>query len=102
MSEPKTPRPRAPQIPGITYRVLDYWVHRGYVRPTLEFPKRPAGRGNRRVWPADEERIARDIAQLRQHGIALPKAAELARRSPAAVQEALRAVGGAKGKGGRR
>lgn len=93
------PRPRAPQIPGLSYRVLDWWVKRGYLRPTLEFPDRPAGSGNRRVWSEEELRIARDMLRLRRHGYTVKMAAALARQGSTAVEAALPA---SPVKGGRR
>ncbi|WP_431881777.1 MerR family transcriptional regulator [Micromonospora chalcea] len=85
----KKPRPRAPEIPGITYRVLDHWVKKGYLRPSLEFPHRPAGKGNRRVWSDEEIRVARDMARLRAAGFTVKRAAAIARLGAQAVQVTL-------------
>ncbi|MEU1761349.1 MerR family transcriptional regulator [Micromonospora sp. NPDC005652] len=85
----RKPRPRAPEIPGITYRVLDHWVKKGYLRPGLEFPHRPAGKGNRRVWSDEEIRVARDMARLRTAGFTVKRAAAIARLGTQAVQATL-------------
>lgn len=64
-----------PAVYGFTYRQLDWWTRRGYVRPADRFP----GSGNSREWPGGELEIARRIAQLVKAGIAVSVAARFAR-----------------------
>lgn len=85
----RKPRPRTPQIPGLTPARRDWWIKKGYLRPGLEFPSRPAGSGNRWVWSDEEIRVATDMVRLRKAGYTLATAAKLARQSTAAVEAAL-------------
>jgi predicted site-specific integrase-resolvase len=46
------------RIVGITYRMLDYWVRTGTVRPTT---KAQPGSGNPRRWTEDEVRRLQEV-----------------------------------------
>lgn len=79
---PTPPVPRAePQggvmhVVGLTYRQLDYWTRKGYLRS--EGNPTP-GSGRPRTWPDTEVAIARAIVRLVGCGFTVQKAAELAR-----------------------
>jgi hypothetical protein len=62
---------------GITYRQLNYWSMRGYLRPEHE----TRGPGEPRRWPAGERDVARRMGQLVAAGIAVETAAAFARKS---------------------
>jgi hypothetical protein len=62
---------------GVTYRRLDYWARRGYLRP--ERDSRSSGIPRR--WPAAEVEVARRMARLTGSGIAVERAAVFARYS---------------------
>jgi MerR HTH family regulatory protein len=69
---------------GISYRQLDYWVRRGYLRPerrTARGGKYGGGQGVSRRWPAAELEIARRMARLTAAGITPERAAVFARES---------------------
>lgn len=61
-------------IEGVTYRQLDYWVRRGWLRlpPSL-------GSGVWRQWPEDEICVAKTMARLVNAGITPAVAARIAR-----------------------
>jgi hypothetical protein len=59
---------------GITYRQLNYWVKRGYLRPEHD-----GGSGVARRWPAAEAEIARRMSRLISAGIDVAAAAAFAR-----------------------
>lgn len=60
---------------GCTYRELDYWVRRKFL-----FPKGSGlGSGTQRDWPIEEIKIAASIKVLRDAGVDLTIAAQLAR-----------------------
>lgn len=62
---------------GISYRQLDYWNRRGFIRP-----RRVAeGSGSRRDYGAEEERVLLRMGRLVKAGIAPDVAARIARNS---------------------
>jgi hypothetical protein len=68
------------QAAGISYRQLDYWTRRGYLRPGMERSKFGSGQGGRsRVWPPAEVAVACRMARLVAAGLIPEAAAELAR-----------------------
>lgn len=67
---------------GITYRQLDHWCRRGYLRPIGE----GEGSGSRRAYPPLEVSIGRRIVQLAADGLRLDVAAVRARAELAAQQ----------------
>lgn len=62
---------------GITYRQLDYWTRRGYLRPD----NAGCGSGRQRRWSAAEQRICTLIIRLCRAGLDLGRAAEVARQA---------------------
>lgn len=60
---------------GISYRQLDYWVRRDFLRPEDASP----GSGYARRWPAAELDVARRMGVLTKAGLPLPWAARFAR-----------------------
>ncbi|MEV0993443.1 MerR family transcriptional regulator [Nonomuraea sp. NPDC050202] len=59
---------------GLSYRRLDFWATRGWIRPT-----HAGGSGNTRVWPEAELRIADLMRRLTAAGLAADVAARAAR-----------------------
>jgi transposase-like protein len=68
------PPPDVPRLLGVSYRQLDYWCRRGYLRPIT-----PGGSGNPRRWPEAELEVARRMATLVRSGYQAAAAAQLAR-----------------------
>ena len=69
---------------GITYRQLDSWVRRGYLRPerkTVRGGKYHDGSGAPRRWPATELEVARRMGRLVAAGLRPERAAGFARNS---------------------
>ena len=62
------------QIAGISYRQLDFWVRRGYLRPV-----HVGGSGTYRQWPDEEVRVAKEMARLVVAGVSPALAARVAR-----------------------
>lgn len=62
---------------GATYRMIDYWVRIGLLRPTNPTP----GSGYTREWPAAEIRVAKRMVQLINAGLTVPAAHHAARNS---------------------
>lgn len=60
---------------GISYRQLDYWVRRGYLRPG----NADLGPGFRRTWDDDERRVATLMARLVRAGVSVEAAHRVAR-----------------------
>ena len=60
---------------GITYRQLDHWARKGYLRPVNGF----GGSGRDREWPAAELEIARRMGRLVAAGLSVEKSAAFAR-----------------------
>lgn len=61
---------------GATYRQLDYWIRKGYLRPDGA----GSGQGSKRTWPRSEAQIARLMARLTAAGMEPIAAASAARR----------------------
>jgi hypothetical protein len=59
----------------VSYRQIDYWVRRGWLRPDDPRP----GSGYGRDWSDDEVRVAERMARLVRAGLAPDVAARLAR-----------------------
>jgi hypothetical protein len=74
---------------GATYRQIDYWVRQGYINPTPRI--NGAGSGTPRVWPAEELKVAREMAVLVAVGL-LPDAAHRAARSGGVLAPGVRIV----------
>ena len=69
--------PEVCRLAEISYRQLDYWVRKGYLRPD-----RPAaGSGTQRGFSPAEVAVARRIVQLVSFGLPPGDAADAARRS---------------------
>jgi DNA-binding transcriptional MerR regulator len=65
-------------VEGLTYRRLDYWTRKGFLRPEHATP----GSGIHRVWDDDELAVANRMLRLTNAGIDLNSAAEIARGGP--------------------
>lgn len=61
---------------GVSYRQLDYWTNRGYLRCDQREHERS---GHARYWPAPEREIARLIHRLTGAGMHLEPAVSVAR-----------------------
>ncbi len=68
-------------IPGLTYRQVDYWVRRGYLRPEHATD----GSGSVREWPAEELAVGERMGRLVAAGMA-PVAAAVAARHDGPVE----------------
>lgn len=79
MSEPVAPQALSSvdvtRITGATYRQLDHWTRRGYLRPAEPTP----GTGVPRSWPPQEVEVARVMARLVTAGVVPDRAAAVAR-----------------------
>ena len=82
MTAPALPAPReelaSPEVcglAGVTYRQLNYWAARGYLRPV----RTGHGSGHPMLWPADEAAVARLMARLVAAGLVVDVAARVAR-----------------------
>jgi hypothetical protein len=62
----------------ITYRMLDYWTHAGYLRAADDGP----GTGQNRLWPESEVAVARAIRRLIDAGLSVNAAVRIARDGP--------------------
>ena len=65
-------------LDGISYRQLDYWVRRGYLKPEYLAP----GSGAKRRWTAEERRVAQTMARLVAAGFTPEAAHPIARNGP--------------------
>jgi DNA-binding transcriptional MerR regulator len=72
---------------GVTYRQVDFWTRKGWLRPTNAAP----GSGIGRVYPPAEVALAARMAALLKAGLAVQVAARVA-RGEAAAAETLRLV----------
>jgi len=63
------------EIVGVTYRQLDWWVSKGYLRPLNPSP----GQGVAREFPEDEIQVARTMGRLVAAGIPPHIAVKVAR-----------------------
>lgn len=70
---------------GATYRQLDYWVRRNYLRPVGGY-----GSGNQRLWPVAEVEVAAKMVTLVEAGMTVERAADVARTSVVAGAERVR------------
>ena len=68
------PGSNVPDVPGVTYRQLDFWVRQGYLRP-----EHAGGSGVARKWPAEEIRVLERMARLVRGGVVPSVAARVAR-----------------------
>jgi DNA-binding transcriptional MerR regulator len=66
--------PQAVLDRGLTYRRLDHWTRRGWLRPTHD-----GGTGHNREWPQRELRIADLMRRLIKAGLTPEAAAQAAR-----------------------
>lgn len=73
---------------GVTYRQLDYWTRRGWLRPE---PRKKETTGVPRVWPWPELHVARLMARLVAAGIN-PGVAHRAARSDGQLAPGVRVV----------
>lgn len=62
----------------ISYRQLDYWVRKGYVKPFAMV----AGSGTHREFTEEEVNIVRMAARLIRRGFTIPAALDTARAMP--------------------
>lgn len=60
---------------GLTYRQVDFWTTRGYLRADEASP----GCGNNRTWPQSEVRIAELMVRLTDAGLTVEAAHRAAR-----------------------
>lgn len=63
---------------GITYRMLDYWTRAGYLTLKPDEDGR-TGSGVNRMWPESEIPVATAMARLTAEGLAVNRAAVIAR-----------------------
>jgi DNA-binding transcriptional MerR regulator len=78
----KAPRPKRSvndllRMTGLTYRQLDYWVAKGYLKPDKAHP----GSGIGRRWTDHEIAVAATMGALVNAGLAVDKAATIARET---------------------
>ena len=71
-----SPSGRALLTAGLTYRQVDYWCRKGYLRPEC-YPT--PGTGQRRTFTPGEIAVATRIARLVAAGLAVKTAARVAR-----------------------
>lgn len=64
-------------IPGLTYRQLDHWITKGYIRPV---PGSRRGYGFQRSLSPKEVRVLRTMFELVQDGVNPEQAVKMARR----------------------
>lgn len=72
---------------GVTYRQLDHWVRRGFLRPARALP----GSGVTRLWSSAELKVARRMALLVDAGLT-PETAERAARNGGVIAAGVRVV----------
>jgi hypothetical protein len=63
-------------VPGLTYRQLNTWTHKGWLRA---HERQRKSSGSDFVWELGEDRIARTMVKLIRAGLTPAKAAEAAR-----------------------
>ena len=63
------------RLTGVTYRQLDHWTRRGYLKPQHD----KGGSGVPRDWPGKEIRVAATIGRLTRAGVDVSVAARIAR-----------------------
>ena len=64
---------------GITYRQLDWWTRRGYLKPDHDWEGRHSGTGTPREWMQEECRVAMAMGRLVQAGLRVDVAHRVAR-----------------------
>lgn len=67
--------PETCRLAGITYRQLDYWARTGIVEPSGQVAR---GSGTQRLYTCSDLLVLRVVAALRDHGVELRHAVELA------------------------
>lgn len=67
-----------PEIEGVSYRQLDYWCRRGWLRPG----NGGAGSGSVRHWPEAELDVAEKMSRLVAAGLTPAAAERVARGEP--------------------
>lgn len=65
---------------GISYRQLDYWLHRGYLKPAEVEGLAATGTGHHRIFTAVEAEVARWMGELVRQGIKPETAGPLAKQ----------------------
>jgi len=60
--------PRAAKIAGVSYRRLDYWARKGFIRPTIQSSH---GSGNYRLYSVLDILALRVAKRLRDQGVSL-------------------------------
>lgn len=65
-------------LPEVSYRQLDHWTRRGWLRP-----EHKGGSGRVRHWPSEELFVAQRMGRLVKAGIVAPVAARVAREGVA-------------------
>jgi hypothetical protein len=72
-------------VPGVTYRQIDHWARRGFLRPEQPVP----GSGFVREWPETELRVAEAMGRLVRAGLP-PALAERVARGESEVAPGVR------------
>lgn len=72
---------------GITYRQMDYWERRGFLR-AAPHPLGLSGYGIRRIWPKSELDVAQTMGRLVKLGLPLERAHAIARSGQRRTQVA--------------
>jgi DNA-binding transcriptional MerR regulator len=72
---------------GLTYRQLDFWVRRQFLKPARALP----GSGTSRVWTSEELKVARKMAVLVEAGLTV-EAAERAARNRGELAPGVRVL----------
>lgn len=72
---------------GATYRMIDYWVRRGLLKPARALP----GSGTARLWSASELKVARRMVVLVEAGLTV-EAAERAARNGGVIAHGVRVL----------
>lgn len=75
---------------GITYRQVDYWTNRGYLRAVNAAP----GYGAKRRWPGAERDIAQLMIRFIAAGLSVEAAAKAAREAIETGQNSARLAAG--------
>lgn len=83
----QTPTRACPEVPGLSYRQLDYWVRVGYLRPGNP----TGGSGTVRSWPDDELAVAQTMARLVAAGLTVA-AAHMVARGDAEIAPGVRVL----------
>lgn len=73
---------------GLSYRQLDYWTRRGYLKPVEDNP----GSGRERHFTAWETGVARRMGGLVEAGLTVETASAIARGDSSAAARLLRTI----------